>query len=72
MNTVVDISEHTRAGYNHVWVGIGLSPGWNTASVLKIDNLSIRHFNWRDWNGADRLYAHMILYAAYHNQQLPA
>ena len=45
----LDLMYFRNPGYDHVWVGIGLAPGWSTVSPLKVGGATIGRYNLRNW-----------------------
>lgn len=45
----LDLMYFRNPSYDHVWVGVGLAPGWNTVSPIKVRGATIGRYNLRNW-----------------------
>jgi hypothetical protein len=45
----LDLMYFRNVGYDHVWVGVGLAPGWNTVSPIRVGGAAMGRYNLRNW-----------------------
>ena len=51
----LDLMYFRNNSYDHVWVGIGLAPGWNTVSPIRIGARTMGRYDVRNW-GSDAVW----------------